>query len=492
MPHMNREKFLKEFLYDVEKDFDVNGTPASWAQTDQNPSAAHRFWGDEDCNIKLPPSDESKLHLNISTLSPDEKFIAAASGCVVSVHNIKTKELSMQFQGLTMPARGLVFSPLQKGTGGYTLMIASPDSDLPDSDTSFLFLELDRHGRRTVQPRLLDIDTLLQDSITPVALQLNELYGSAATSPYLNSVRAGYRQALARVQSTLEAKDLVRISGIASYRENPISSDGKLLLYRIKDKQKQGDPSQATQTTRIVVYDLVQNAQKHVIGGLTDSIAWAEFSMDARSVATVSRDGSLRISNTTSGESKHEITPPEGQYWKAEWSPDSKHILLSGLMREKNEDHTIRQTYHLAVYSSETGEQVAKYRNENITSRVTGIITAWSPRNEIAIAHEINIWIWKPFEDIISTTWSLKIDNPLMRVFANTIELMWADEGRMLIAKNCGGTIEVWDQDRNVKWRMQRPMGPGTTRRARGVHWLESSKTLVSMDMDETLRFYDL
>ncbi|CAD0083848.1 unnamed protein product [Aureobasidium vineae] len=234
----------------------------------------------------------------------------------------------------------------------------------------------------------------------------------------------GIQKALDRLQSTLISKDLVRIARIASYRENPISLDSKLLLYRIEDKQEQEGPSQATQTTRIVIHNLVQNAQKHVIGGDTVFISWTEFSPDARSVATVSRDGSLRIFDTTSGECKQKISPPKGQYWKAEWSPDSKHILHSGLMREKNEDQTTRQTYYLAVHSSETGEQVTTYRNERITSRVTGIITAWSPRNEIAIAHEINIWIWKPFEDIVSTNWSLKIENPLMRVFANTIELM--------------------------------------------------------------------
>ena len=61
----------------------------------------------------------------------------------------------------------------------------------------------------------------------------------------------------------------------------------------------------------------------------------------------------------------------------------------------------------------------------------------------------------------------------------------------MLIAKMSSGTIEVWDQDRNVKWRLERPRGPGLARSARGCYWLGNSRTLVSLDSDASLRFHN-
>jgi len=40
---ISREDRLAQFEYVVEKDFDVDGVAASWADAHQKP--AHRFWG---------------------------------------------------------------------------------------------------------------------------------------------------------------------------------------------------------------------------------------------------------------------------------------------------------------------------------------------------------------------------------------------------------------------------------------------------------------
>ncbi|KAG9681603.1 hypothetical protein KCU95_g3530, partial [Aureobasidium melanogenum] len=93
---MRREKSLREFEYDVEKDFEVDGTPASWAGTDQEP--AHRYWGDEHHKIELPYQDDHQGRLATSALTPDKKFIAASNGFVVSVVDIATKQCRMEFR----------------------------------------------------------------------------------------------------------------------------------------------------------------------------------------------------------------------------------------------------------------------------------------------------------------------------------------------------------------------------------------------------------
>lgn len=90
-----------------------------------------------------------------------------------------------------------------------------------------------------------------------------------------------------------------------------------------------------------------------------------------------------------------------------------------------------------------------------------------------------------------STSLFVKIENPLMRLYAHFVELTWVEEGKMLMARLSKGSNDVWDQDRNVKWRVERPRGPALARSARGRYWLKESRTLISFDSDASLRFYD-
>ncbi|CAD0020543.1 unnamed protein product, partial [Aureobasidium pullulans] len=93
MSWMDRERFLEGFTYEVEKDFDVNSTPSSWA--DAELSLAHRYWGDEDHRIELPHPDDHTCRLSTSALTPDKKFIAASNGFVVNLYDVATKECHM-------------------------------------------------------------------------------------------------------------------------------------------------------------------------------------------------------------------------------------------------------------------------------------------------------------------------------------------------------------------------------------------------------------
>jgi WD40 repeat protein len=488
---MDKERFLEEFIYEVEKDFDINGTPSSWADTEQSP--AHRYWGDEDHRLQLPHSDDPTCRLSTSALTPDKKFIAMSNGLVVNLFDIATKECRMVFRGLTQPVRSLGFSPLPTGTGGYTLMISSSESDRFNSDKRLMFLSLGPNGRRVVSPQLMDIDNLLDLSMDPVTSELDGLCGSAAASSMLNTTRARYKKALVRLQATLEAKDLLQLDSITGDCTSSISAHGSLLLYVRPDIPFQGDPPRPRRSTKVIVYSLTQHKEKLVLETQDDTISWIGSSPDDRSIATVAGLGTLRIFDTESGECKHIISAPGGQCYRSVWSPDSRYILLYGMARQiDHERQMVSQTAYMVVYSAETGEQIAQYPTENLARRSEAIMTAWSARNEIAIASGTRIWIWRPFENMTTTSLLVKIENPLMRLYAHFVELMWDEDGKMLIAKLSSGTIEVWNLDRNVKWRIERPRGPALARSARGCYWLKESKTLLSFDSDRSLRFYDL
>ena len=324
-----------------------------------------------------------------------------------------------------MPVRGLEFSPLLTETGGYTLMISSSESDRSDSDKGLMFLELGPNGRRVVQPQLLNIDKVLKLSMSPVKSHLHGLCRSAAASSLLDITRAQYNKALNRLQATLEAKDLVQLDDATGYCTNAISSNGELLLYVGTDKSFQEDSSRPRQGIKVIVYDLTQGRQKYVLDNQGDTINWTGFSPDDGSIAAVAGPGTLRIFDTKSGECKRVISAPKGQRYESIWSPDSKHILLYGMAKQINKERqTVSQTGYMAVYSAPTGEQIARYRTEDLARRSEAIMAAWSPRNEIAIASETHISIWRPFENVTPTSFCVRLENPLMRLYAHSVELM--------------------------------------------------------------------
>ncbi|KAI5244566.1 WD40 repeat-like protein [Aureobasidium subglaciale] len=490
MPGMNRAQFLERFVYAVEKDLDVNGSTASWAASDQKP--AHRFWGEEDYKIEVPHGDNTQYGTTLSALSPDKKFIATSSGAMVSIFNIETKECCLTFKGLVKSAIGIDFIPVLTNAGGYSLMIGTANQ--PEDDSDLLFLELDRDGRKVQQPQLLDVDELLEKSLEPIITSTHDLLGPSAIPQLLKTIRADYRNALNKLQSTLESKCLPRITDdLGFYCATPFSSDGKLLLFRIDNRKSHEESSNHVlikSTKGLVVYDLVNDVRKHVLRHHTDTISWAGFSPDDQNIATASFDGTFRIYDTTTGKCKHVIGPMGGQGSRGQWSPNSKHVLFTGCKKKTLEDQTVKQTMFVTVYSAETGQEVADLTHDDTYKRVLSV--AWSLRDEIAINSEAKLLIWNPFNDTIKTSFVLEIEDRMMRAFARSIRVKWLEEGRVLLLKSSDGTIEMWDQDKNVKWRLEKPAGIGMIRSAYGEHWLEQSRTLISLDMDGYLRFYNL
>ncbi|KAI5268201.1 WD40 repeat-like protein [Aureobasidium subglaciale] len=489
MPGMNRAQFLERFVYAVEKDLDINGTTALWVTSDQEP--AHRFWGNEDYKIEVPHGDDTQYGTTLSALSPDKKFIATSSGGIISIFNIDTKECCMTFKGLVKSASRIDFIPVLTKAEGYTLMIATANQPRDDSDLHSL--ELARYSRKVQQPQLLDVDELLEKSLESIITSTHDLLGSSAIPQLLETIRADYRNALNKLQSTLESKCIPRITDdLGSYFASPFSSDGKLLLFRIDNRKSNEENSNhisVKSTEGLVVCDLANDVQKHVLRHHTDTISWARFSPDDQNIATASFDGTFRIYDTTTGECKHVIGPMGGQGSRGQWSPNSKHVLFTGSKKETLEDQAVKQTMFVTVYSAETGQEVADLTQDDTYKRVLSV--AWSLRDEIATNCEAKVLLWIPFNDTIKTSFVLEIEDRMMRAFARSIRVKWVEEGRVLLLKSSDGTIEMWDQDENIEWRLEKLAGIGMIRAAYGEHWLERSRVLISLNVDGYLRFYN-
>jgi len=482
--YMNKRKFLAEYVYEVEKDFGVDGVPASWATPTSDGKPAHRFWDDEDEKVVLRFFDDQKADgVKLFAPSHDGRFIAGSNGSSVGVINLETKEKCMQFNGLVSPCVKLMFSPVLRESGDYTLVVESCDRDR--SESVVFFLELDQSGHITQKLDVIDVKELLQKSLDPVVTELNNSFGASSTSSLLESVREGYSDVLKKLRAGIESRDLSHVKGRTSgFNSSPFSMDGRLFLYTIQNDSTQSGPRPAADLPKIIVYDMVNKCQKHVLGGHEDAIMWTAFSPDSQYIATAAWDGTFRIFDVSTGECKHVIGPTGGQCWSGAWSPDSKHVLLCGMAREDTSSETF-----VAVYSAETAQQVNRLKDDQLKRWVR--FAAWSARGEVAVVGEENhVWIWEPFEDKHISSFRLKVEDWLMKTFAAVSEVQWADEGKLLIARAGDGTIEIWDRVANTKWRLQRPEGSGTERSVGVVRFVEQDRTLRSFGRDGFMRSY--
>jgi WD40 repeat protein len=484
---MNKKKFLEEYTYEVEKDFDINGIPASWAaSTDGKP--AHRFWDDEDDKAELHLfSDQKSDDIGNLTLSHDGRLIAGSNGTTVGIFNLETKKHCMQFKGLVLPCVKLRFSPIAMDSGGYLLAIES--SDRREQKYDVLFLELDRDGHRTNEPDMIDVDELLQKSLDPILSGLNHSFGVASTSPLLGPVREGYTHALQQLAAGLESRDLSHVPGrTSSFGSSPFSMDGRFFLYLIQNQTTQSGPRPLAELPKVVVYDMINRRQRHVLDGHEDAIMWTAFSPDSRYIATAAWDGTFRIFGVFTGDCKHVIGPTEGQCWSGAWSPDSKHLLVSGMSNQESDDSGA----FVAVYSAETAQQVNRFKPEQ-RCRDWCRTVAWSNRGEITIVSGSNqLWVWEPFENKTVSSFRLKVEDWIMKSFASASDIQWVNEGEILVVSTGDGTIEIWNRMENIKWRLQRPKGFGIEQSIGAVRWVMEDRTLRTFSRDGFMRSYKI
>ncbi|THZ96579.1 WD40 repeat-like protein [Aureobasidium pullulans] len=334
----------------------------------------------------------------------------------------------------------------------------------------------------------------IDESLAPIVSRAHSVYGvsDAVVQPLLDKVRANFTRALEDLQAKLLFKDLEQLDGKLSGSQT-FSTDGRLFLYVIDNHNTQQGSRSAAKLPKIVVYDFANKRQKHVLTGHEDLVVWTAFSPDDSQVASASYDGSYRLFDTVTGDCRHVIGPIDGQCTPGAWSPDSKHIIVCGNGRRTSEITGALEGYSIvAVFSAMTGEEVARFKHEDPKSRPAHV--AWSSRNDIAFTrrHDTDIWIWKPFEDEIISSFSLKIEDPRMKVYASFGKISWARGGKLLIVMIGDGTLEVWDRDANVKWTLERPQGLDTKRFGQSFFWLEQHQILMSLNGDGNLRLFKL
>ncbi|KEQ68821.1 WD40 repeat-like protein [Aureobasidium namibiae CBS 147.97] len=435
---MSRQEFLADFVYSVRKQFNVNGTPASWAQGSK---PAHRFWGDEDSAIGIAYSshDHTNHHYAVSC---DAKLVAVCGGLNVSIYDIATQERRAQF-----------------------------------------CMSIDRAN-------LMDAPSLVDESLAPIVSQITRTHGpmDSVIQPLLHTLRENYTKALQDLQGSLLFASVPHVDGkLCGSRDS--SSRGKHFLYVTNNHGLQRGGRPLAELPEIVVYDYALKSTKFVLAGHGGYIVWTSFSPDGRYIASASHEGTCRIFDSTTGDCRHKVDLMDGQCSSGAWSPDSQHIAICGKdKRIATETGVAASLLVTVVISVETGKQVASFDHGDPSSRHSSI--AWSSRNDIAITQDTDIYFWDPFSDNTMHSFSIDVEGRMLKTYAGFSQISWSADGKRLIVMCGDGTIEVWDRDANVRWRVQRPQGLTTKRFGQGFHWLEKLQMLICLNGDGYLRSY--
>ncbi|SMQ45350.1 unnamed protein product [Zymoseptoria tritici ST99CH_3D7] len=376
---MDRSRFLKEYVLDVETEFTIDGNSANWVPTTH---VRAQKWGEEISVIDLKdeaPKGRFRHRSATMALSPDNKFLIIA------------RTRSSEF------------------TGG--------DEENFKARDSIIMWHLDSDGKQIGRKMPMAVEGLADKSIEAIANDLANHHELDIDA--INRIRLGFVETLKKADVQNRASVLQKSKGhFPSYNPQLISCDGKSVLLIEHGGSTQSGMRPKEKLPQVVVRPLADISRVSIrLMGHSDTIIWASWSpVDPRTIATASWDGTHRIWNAETGECRHEIERPERrQNWAGAFSPDGKYVLLSG-------------TDDVGVYEVDTGKKISELKHDGLAAWVRTL--AWSSSaDEIAPENSASILLWRPFAnrtgDEFNDIVKMKSESRLMTMFLNFIRIEW-------------------------------------------------------------------
>ncbi|KAK9327461.1 WD40-repeat-containing domain protein [Lipomyces starkeyi] len=388
-------------------------------------------WGDEARKIEL---DENAYDCSVSA---DEKFLALAIGRQVRIYDLENLELREALNGHTEKVFRVEFFPLDIAGNKYKLVSESKSNSSRDLDAMIVVWTLDKHGKNTNEP---------PDSV--------------------------------------DIEDNLVFSGeLTGFGSRAVSNDGKLLVYVVDNHQSRHSTT-TTLGPKIVVWDIERGEKRLMLEGHTDSIMWVNVSPDGKIVASVCWDEMVKLWDTSTGRLIHDIGPTGGQNWTGVFSPDSKYIAFT-----RGSPSTV-----VYVHSVLDGSRICEFKVS--TSWLRSL--AWSHEgHHLAAGGQSGVvYVWNPLRGEQEQKWQLKGSKRYHVMFLATGSVQWLDStGMMLAYKGTEGGVNVSDMLENQKWRSDPKKSDliNLTKIMAGhrsLHYIRKANQLISLDMDQTIRFW--
>lgn len=486
---MDSEKFLAKYELLLDKEFERDGEAAEWAAPKES---SHRFFGGEDAiiNLKEDDPDRSNGPDAEGALSPDGTYLAVSTNAVIRMYHVQSQEMRTELIGHQGNVAQLHFGPTIPEGASVTATDSSPHegkekyhlvsggAHASGGDEEIIVWSLDEYGRQLGRTMPFAIHDMADRAIAAISNDLDTHHGLGSTD--IKAIRTGFSEALRIADTKNRAKDIPLWNGqLPSFGTYPISPDGKSLLYTVHGGTTQHGERPPDQLPQILVVDLVTQEERCRMKGHTDAIMWAGWSPDGNTIATASWDGYYKIWNAYTGECKHTIGPTNAQNWSGAFSPDGKYVLFSG------------GNIKVAIYDVETGEEFAELKSEGLKLKHWIRYFAWNPAGDcIAFCNGRNIVLWHPFENKVETILQLRTDGSMLTRFNEFSTVRWAQGGRKLLLRDGDYTTFVWDREKNVKWRFQRPRGMALDVYTEDIFYVEEAGMVLSLDGDWKVRYW--
>ena len=488
---MGPEKFLAEYELQLDKEFERDGEAAEWAAPTDS---SHRFFGGEDAiiNLKEDDPDRSNGPDAEGALSPDGTYLAVSTNAVIRIYHVQSQEVRAELVGHQGNVAQLHFGPtlsesvsrsaadtsISEGKAKYRLVSAG--GQVSGGDEAIITWLLDEDGKQLRRTMPFAIQDMADRAVAAISNDLKTHHGLGSTD--IEAVHTGISDALRIADTKNRAKNIPLLNGqLPSFGTYPISADGKSLLYSAHGETTQHGKRPPEKLPQIVVVDLATQEERCRMKGHTDAIMWAGWSPDGNTIATASWDGYYKIWNAHTGECKHTIGPTKAQNWSGAFSPDGKYVLFSG------------GNIKVAIYNVETGQEFAEMKTEGFKLEHWIRYFAWNPAGDcIAFCNDRNIVLWHPFENKVEKILQLKTDGSMLTRYNGFSTIRWAQGGRKLLLRDADYTTFVWDREKNVKWRFQRPQGMASDVYTEDIFYVEESDTVLSLDGDWKVRYWKL
>ncbi|KAK5164886.1 uncharacterized protein LTR77_009550 [Saxophila tyrrhenica] len=484
---MSRECFLQEYELDLDQEFELKGKPAAWAPGHGGP----RIWGSEDASIALSKDDPDKGNDDTATiaLTWDERFLAVATNAVIRIYDVETKQKLAELIGHASNVREMFFSANEAGSYCLTddhpaharnaeYLLLSEGSEVGGRDGQMVLWHIDDQGRQIGRQMPFAVQTMADTAIEAIMPELADHHGLVGSD--IEPVRGGFVEKLKEADTANRVKDLSVWEGhFPSFGTEPISHDGKSFFYIAHGDSTQSGMRPADELPQLVVVDMVTKTERFRLKGHTDAIMWAGWSPDDTVIATASWDEHYRIWDAKTGACNHTIGPTDGQNWSGRFSPDGKYVCLSG-------GHPTK----VAIYNCATGEDVAKLMKPGLELKDWVRSMVWNPNSrEVAVLSDKRVILWKPFEGDVQVVFRLETGDSMLTRFNDLHEVRWVDSGEKLIVQDSEATTFVWDKEKHVKWRFQRPKAT-ELKGGIDVVFAALSQTVITLDGDGMVRFW--
>jgi WD40 repeat protein len=522
---VSQNEFLRDYHLAVATEFHRDGHAAQWAS-----STAHRFWGDENACIEvdtsgLPETGRSRCAMAVSS---DGRLLAIAGSSIIRILELKTQKLLSELRGHPDNVDRLLFAPCKSAnreectTEGYTLLSTSKDDR--ERGRVIVVWSLNSDGCQVAQTPFVPFETkdLTETAICAIAEKLEQEHGVTANE--IGSIRSSLSTTIDAIEKQHRLKILPSASGaLPHYNSSDLfssSEDGLRVLYLAKNETTQHGMRTADELPQIVIANIqppISRAREEnedngnylqtskVLKGHTDMVLSMAFSPDGKLVASASWDQTFRIWSAETGECLHNIGPSGKQNWTASFSPSGDQVLLSGGGGRDRPSP-------LALYNTATGEEVSRLCHPELESWLRHSV--FHPDgNSAAVVNNISVLIWdfaqtntspddeKPPSNAIEI---LKLATPddeaaksrarMMRIFAGCLDVAWVDGGKKLLVSSNDNTIFVWDRERNVKWRFQRPDETELPGAGSDFAYVDDGECdmVVALNGDRKVRFWKL